>query len=109
MIESINLNLGDFIEIFLLMLGSFLIGYGFAYYYFKKKYTNKSPLRVQDYNDDLDTPTIGEIKATKTFDRGGFEVIDNEVEDIEFFVDEDKNPKEASKSKKTGEDPTSNS
>ena len=101
MIESIlpDLNLEDFIEIFILMSVSFLIGYTFAYYYFKYKFEkNKSTFRIQDYNDDLDTTPGGGIKATKTFERGGLEVEEKPQDDIELFVEDKKEIKDNSKS-----------
>ncbi|NQW37020.1 MAG: hypothetical protein HQ471_08450 [Flavobacteriales bacterium] len=102
-----SLHLKDFVEIFILMLGAFLIGYGFAYYYFKQKLENaKSGYGAHTFNDSLEKVTEGEIKATKTFERGGFEVVDPNLEEIEFFVKEDENEKTISK-KKTKDSDTS--
>jgi hypothetical protein len=91
-IESLQLE--DFIEIFILMLGAFLIGYLFAYFYFKQKLDNiKSNFNDTSINDSLGTIAEGEIKATKTFERGGQEVDENEQLGIEFFVDDEKDVK----------------
>jgi len=84
-----SLNLSDFIEIFILMLGAFLIGYLFAYYYFKNKLINlKSDFDISTLNETLGTEQEGAIKATKTFERGGQEVDEKEQLDIAFFVEE---------------------
>ena len=92
-----SLNLSDFIEIFILMLGAFLIGYLFAYYYFKNKLSSlKSNFDIPTLNDSLGTDHEGDIKATKTFERGGQEVDEKEQLGIEFFVEE-KEPKKQSK------------
>ncbi|MFK5891052.1 MAG: hypothetical protein QM486_10015 [Flavobacteriaceae bacterium] len=92
-----SLNLSDFIEIFILMLGSFLIGYLFAYYYFKNKLSSlKSNFDIPTLNDTLGTDQEGAIKATKTFERGGQEVDESEQIGIEFFVEE-KEPKKKPK------------
>lgn len=92
-----SLNLSDFIEIFILMLGAFLIGYLFAYYYFKNKLSDlKSDFDIPTLNETLGTEHDGAIKATKTFERGGQEVDEKEQLGIEFFVEE-KEPKKKSK------------
>jgi len=84
-----SLNLSDFIEIFILMLGAFLIGYFFAYYYFKNKLSSlKSDFDIPTLNETLGIEHEGAIKATKTFERGGQEVDEKEQLDIAFFVEE---------------------
>ncbi len=96
-----NLDLGSFVEIFIYMLGSFLIGYGFAYYYFKHKITNlTATFGARHINDKLDEVIVGKIKAKKTFERGGLEVAENRQSEIEFFIEEPpKKPKTSSKKK----------
>jgi len=91
-----NLNNSDFIEIFILMLGSFLIGYFFAYYYFKNKLDSfNSNFDVNQINDQIENIAEGEIKAKKTFDRGGKEVEYNRQKKIAFDKAENKKkPKE---------------
>jgi len=101
-----SLQLADFIEIFILMLGAFLIGYLFAYYYYKKKLIkNTDNYGVSSINDNLDNITEGFIKATKTFERGGQEVDESEqlgivfnIEDNEDVVKEKKPKKKSKKS-----------
>lgn len=94
-----SLNLSDFIEIFILMLGAFLIGYLFAYYYFKNKLSKlKSNFDIPTLNDTLGTDHEGAIKATKTFERGGQEVDESEQIGIEFFVEEKEAKKKPKKS-----------
>jgi len=94
-----SLNLSDFIEIFILMLGAFLIGYLFAYYYFKNKLSKlKSNFDIPTLNDTLGTNQEGAIKATKTFERGGQEVDESEQIGIEFFVEEKEPKKKPNKS-----------
>ena len=94
-----SLNLSDFIEIFILMLGAFLIGYLFAYYYFKNKLRDiKSNFDIPTLDDTLSSDIDGNIKATKTFERGGLEVDENEQRGIEFFVDDEDTKKPSQKS-----------
>ena len=96
-----SLQLADFIEIFILMLGAFLIGYFFAYYYYKKKLIeNTNNFGVSSINDHLDNVTEGSIKATKTFERGGQEVDENEQLGIEFSIDDNEDVVEDKKTKK---------
>jgi len=80
-----NLYKSDFIEIFILMLGSFLIGYFFAFYYFKNKLDSvNSNLAVQNFDEQLVITDEGNIKAKKTFERGGKEVAGIRQKKIEF-------------------------
>jgi len=80
-----NLASSDFLEIFILMLGSFLIGYIFAFYYFKNKLESlNSKFDIQNIDDDIEEIIDGEIKAKKTFDRGGKEVAEIRQKKILF-------------------------
>jgi len=57
-----NLASSDFLEIFILMLGSFLIGYIFAFYYFKNKLESlNSKFDIQNIDDDIEEIIDGEI------------------------------------------------
>jgi len=82
-----NLYKSDFIEIFVLMLGSFLIGYFFAYYYFKNRLDTLNTnldLNFEDDEEQLEKIVEGEIKAKKTFERGGKEVAGIRQKKIDF-------------------------
>lgn len=83
-----NLYKSDFVEIFILMLGSFLIGYFFAYYYFKNRLDNLNSnleLDFQDSNNEETEKIVeGVIKAKKTFERGGKEVAGKRQKKIDF-------------------------
>lgn len=96
-----NLDMSDFLEIFIYMLVSFLIGYGFAFYYFKYKIDKlNSSFGARHINENLDEVEVGKIKAKKTFERGGLEVEDNRQSEIDFFIeDEPKKPKPTAKRK----------
>lgn len=94
-----SLNLSNFIEIFILMLGAFLIGYFSAYIYFKNRLDRiSSNFNVPTLNDSINSDYESDIKATKTFDRGGLEVDEKEQLGIEFFVEEKKPKKKSNKS-----------
>ncbi len=83
------MNLNSYIELFIYMFGSFLIGYGFAYYYYKHKFEKlNSNFGARHINDKLDEVVVGKIKAKKTFERGGLEVAENRQSKIDFFVEE---------------------
>ncbi len=85
-----NLYKSDFIEIFILMLGSFLIGYFFAFYYFKNKHDSlNANLGIQNIDEELDKVVKDNIKAKKTFERGGKEVAGIRQKKIEFSTTED--------------------
>ena len=61
------------IEIFLWLLGAFLIGYFFARFYYKNKSKDNREISFSDLEEiSSDTTTI---KAKKTFERGGEQVI----------------------------------
>jgi len=80
-----NLYKSDFIEIFILMLGSFLIGYFFAFYYFKNKLDSlNTDFDISNINENLNPVEEGNIKAKKTFERGGKEVAGIRQKKIEF-------------------------
>jgi len=103
-----SLHFKDFVEIFILMLGAFLIGYGFAYYYFKNELKKaKSGYSAQTFDDKLEAIVEGEIKATKTFERGGFEVEDTKQQEIEFIIEKDK--KKRKPSQKNNKNPDASS
>ncbi|PIR12422.1 MAG: hypothetical protein COV50_09185 [Flavobacteriales bacterium CG11_big_fil_rev_8_21_14_0_20_35_7] len=68
------MGLNNYIELFIYMLGSFLIGYGFAYYYYKQKFDKlNSSFGARHIDDKLEEVVIGKINAKKTFERGGKE------------------------------------
>lgn len=84
-----SIELSGFFEIFIYMLGSFLIGYGFAYYYFKHKIDKlHSTFGARHINENLDEVVVGNIKAKKTFDRGGKEVEESRQSQIDFLEEE---------------------
>ncbi|NCP22119.1 MAG: hypothetical protein CO023_05825 [Flavobacteriales bacterium CG_4_9_14_0_2_um_filter_35_242] len=83
------MGLNNYIELFIYMLGSFLIGYGFAYYYYKQKFDKlNSSFGARHIDDKLEEVVIGKINAKKTFERGGKEVEENRQSQIDFFVEE---------------------
>lgn len=96
-----NIDFGSFAEIFIYMLGSFLIGYGFAYYYFKPKIRDlNATFGARQINEKLDEVVVGKIKAKKTFERGGLEVEENRQSKIDFFIEEEpKKQKQTAKKK----------
>jgi len=97
-----NLYKSDFIEIFILMLGSFLIGYFFAFYYFKNRLDSlNTDLGIQNIDEKLDGVVKGDIKAKKTFERGGKEVASIRQKKIEFSTIEDEPKLKKKSSKKT--------
>ena len=69
-----NPNSTHLIEIFFWMLGAFLIGLYFGNF-LKTKEKNNDYLHLEDYEDLNIKDDISKIRATKTFDRGGREMI----------------------------------
>ncbi|MBN4082891.1 hypothetical protein JYT50_00735 [bacterium AH-315-A23] len=74
-----TLNITHLIEIFFWMLGSFLIGLFYSGFIKKKKNDSDKIKEFEDLNIKDD---ISKIRATKTFDRGGREMIKNVPADI---------------------------
>jgi len=62
------------IEIFLWMLGSFLIGLFFGNY-IKSKKNNKGKYNIDNFEDLQIKDDISKIRATKTFERGGEKMV----------------------------------
>ncbi|WP_299157414.1 hypothetical protein [uncultured Tenacibaculum sp.] len=61
------------LEIFFWMLGAFLIGYIFSWYYYKNKYQSKlteSTHVISELRDEMQST----IRAKKTVERGGIEI-----------------------------------
>jgi len=70
-----NPNIAHLIEIFCWMLGAFLIGLYFGKSIKSKKITNNSISNVNELEDLNIVDDISKIRATKTFERGGKEMI----------------------------------
>ena len=70
-----NPNIAHLIEIFCWMLGAFLIGLHFGKSIKSKKTTHKSISNVNELEDLNIVDDISKIRATKTFERGGKEMI----------------------------------
>ena len=68
----ITLNVPHLIEIFFWMLGSFLIGLFFSSFMKKK---NNDTDNIKEFEDLNMNDDISKIRATKTFDRGGREML----------------------------------
>lgn len=61
------------LELFFWMLGAFLIGYIFSWYYYKNKYQSKlteSTQVISELKDEMQST----IRAKKTVERGGIEI-----------------------------------
>ena len=78
MLENIftDQSVAHLIEIFLWLLGAFLIGYFFARFYYKNKSNNSQNVIFSDL-EEISTET-STIKAKKTFNRGGEQVISHQ-------------------------------
>lgn len=70
-----NQNTAHLIELFIWMLGSFLIGYFLARWYYKKKCEeNKTIYQSKPQKESNDIDIVSSVRATKTMDRGGIQV-----------------------------------
>jgi len=71
-----NSNVTHLIEIFFWMLGAFLIGLYFGRFIIKpKKNKSKATFKVNEHEDLNIVDDISKIRATKTFERGGKEMV----------------------------------
>lgn len=68
----LDLNITHLIEIFFWMLGSFLIGLFFSGFIKKKK---NNPNKIKEFEDLNMNDDLSKIRAIKTYNRGGKEMI----------------------------------
>ena len=69
----ISSSISGFLNLFIWMLGSFLIGYFFAWNYYKSKYKHQLHERTETIQE-LRTEMQSTIRAKKTVERGGIEI-----------------------------------
>jgi len=69
-----NPSIAHLVEIFLWMLGSFLIGLFFGNY-INSKNKNKEKHHMDNFDDLHIKDDVSKIRATKTFERGGKEMV----------------------------------
>mgnify|MGYP005991026137 CR=1 FL=1 len=70
-----NQNTAHLLELFIWMLGAFLIGYFFARWYYKKKCEeSKNIYSIKPEKTSNNIDIASSVKATKTMDRGGIQV-----------------------------------
>lgn len=69
----ISSSISGFLNLFVWMLGSFLIGYFFAWNYYKSKYKHQLHERTETIQE-LRTEMQSTIRAKKTVERGGIEI-----------------------------------